>query len=205
MNSSPLIIFTVSLIAILNPIGNSAIFLSLAGSRPRSEQIHISITCALTVAIVLLLSIWFGSEILHFFGLSVASIQGAGGLIVLLIGLSMVQGATNPPQLTNGQESVTPSIGVVPLGIPLFTGPGAIALIIAQTQYADWQYRLISSGISLAIAVFVFLVLLASPALGRILRESGMKVVTRIMGLILTAIAFQMLAAALIQLLPGLA
>jgi multiple antibiotic resistance protein len=129
-------------------------------------------------------------------------------VIIALIGLSMLRGEDhthNLPQVA-AEAKEKEALGVVPLAIPIFAGPGTISTIIAQShQFPGLTGKLLVSLVCLICAIITLLVLLLSPLMARVLGASGMKVVTRVMGLILAAIAFQMLGEGMIGLLPGLA
>lgn len=145
---------------------------------------------------------------LAFFGISIDSLRAAGGLIVLLIGLHMLFNKADHKQSSKELDdaSTRESIAVVPLAIPIVAGPGTMATVLVAAQ--QHESVLSKTEISLVIVIFAILIGLlfsfASPISKRI-GESGMGVVTRVMGMILTAIAMGMLADGLSKMLPGLA
>lgn len=205
-----MVTFIVALVAVLNPIGNAALYIGMSADRTTHEQHKISVISAAAVAIILLLALWVGMPMLNVFGINLSSFEAAGGLIVTLIGLRMVRGGshTHAYDTKQGQaeERQKQSIAVVPLAIPIIAGPGSITTIIANSKnFPTLQDRLQLSGILVLIAVGIGLVLFFAPFIGRCLGEGGMRIVTRVMGLLLTAIALQMLSSGLIGLFPGLA
>jgi multiple antibiotic resistance protein len=117
----------------------------------------------------------------------------AGGLILLPIGLRLIEGMeVSNPDVVNDEGS----LGVVPIGMPLLAGPGAISLVVADAP-SDWEGRLALSAIITLLAVAIYLVLLISMPLRRALGELQEKVISRLMGLLLSAIAVQMLVGGL--------
>ncbi len=207
--SHELVTFMIALLAIVNPIGSGMIYLSLVKHHPPALQQKILISCVVTVMVILLLSAWMGALILRLFGITLGAFESAGGLILLLTGLSMVRGGEqnntpHPGDATANTQSLS-SIGIVPLALTLVAGPGAISMTIIYSQeLSGWLNELMISVICIAMALLMGLVFKAAPFLGRLLGEEGSKVVSRIMGLILAAIALQMIGNGLSALLPGL-
>ncbi len=204
-----LLIFSLGLLALLNPIGNAAIYMGLVAKYDAKHKRKTAIICGISITIILLIAIWVGWVILSFFGISIGSFKAAGGLIVILIALSMVQGHAHThtyDQKGNKEPPCKGSIAVVPMAMPIIAGPGALAFIISHTEhFPSISEKLAESVIAMIMGTILFLVLLATPYIGKALGESGMKIVTRVMGLILLAIAVQMFAGGLGEMLPGLA
>lgn len=198
----------ISLLVIMNPIGNAAIYIGLISSRNKREQRATAIICAIAIFIILLLSLWVGWPILKFFGISLAALKVAGGLIVLRIALSMLKGTshTHDHDSEDSQSKMVkkPSIAVVPMAIPIIAGPGAISVMITNAdQFHHMTSMLIVSILCAVLAFIIWLVLAISPWLGRLLGEQGMQIVSRVMGLILAAIAVGMLQGGLGSMFPG--
>ena len=207
-HSVSMVTFIVALVAVLNPIGNAALYIGMSADRTKHEQHRISMICAMAVAIILLLALWIGMPMLDVFGINLSSFEAAGGLIVMLIGLRMVRGGshTHVYDTKQGQaeEKQKHSISVVPLAIPIIAGPGSITTVIANSKnFPTLHERLELSGVMILIAIGIGFVLFFAPFIGRCLGEGGMRIVTRVMGLLLTAIALQMLASGLAGLFPG--
>ncbi len=200
--------FIAALFSMMNPIGNIGVFAGLTAGRPQADAGRIAWTCAGAVMITLLVIAWSGSLILQFFGISVDSLRAAGGIIVLLIGLHMLfNKAEHQHSLKELDDAKSrASIGIVPLAIPIVAGPGTMATVLVAAQ----QHPTVLSKIEISIVIIVlavacgFLFSFATP-LAKRLGESGMGVVTRVMGMVLAAIAMGMLADGLKGLLPGLA
>jgi len=209
MHNQALITLTVALLAILNPIGNAAIYASIVSTKTKAEKSKAALVCAIAVMIILVITTWAGLDILKFFGISIGAFQGAGGVVVLLIGLSMIRGKAHTHEHDNSDSAQrfndNDSVAVVPLAMPIIAGPGAITALIAHMKNLNSLYdKLEISLICIMLAILVGVVLFFAPTIGRVVGESGMKVATRIMGLILTAIAFDMLASGMAALFPGL-
>ena len=133
---------------------------------------------------------FFGQAILHYLGISVASLQCAGGLLLLLVAL----------ELLTGKHGVDPAVGdtnvaLVPLGTPLLAGPGAIAatMVFARKVHGFDDFWAVAIGV-VAVHVILWLVMRFSLPIVRVLRDGGMLLITRIAGLLLSAIAVQMVA-----------
>jgi|TARA_B100000073_G_scaffold5366_1_gene4547 multiple antibiotic resistance protein len=183
-------IFTIS-----NPIGNLPIYLSFTSGNKRQDR-AIARSCAFTFLISLLLATWLGNDLLSFFGISRPAFQVAGGLIVVLIGLSMLRSETSkvhhdPNSVERDQNSAVK--GIVPLGIPLLAGPGTLTVVIADPSAASMGGKLSLSLVVLAMTALVYLIFNAAELLSSKISESALQVLTKIMGLLLTAIAIQML------------
>lgn len=151
---------------------------------------------------------WSGSLLLDFFGISLDSLRAAGGVIVLLIGLQMLWNKTghqqSPEELADGKSRA--SVGVVPLAIPVVAGPGTMAaVLVAAQQHPSVLSRVEVSVVIVVLSAFVGLLFSFAEPLAKRLGDSGMGVVTRVMGMVLAAIAMGMLADGLRGMLPGLA
>ena len=196
-------VFT-ALFAIMNPIANIPVFLSLTDGASDAVRRKVAMTVLLGVTIGCIVSAVAGQAILHVFGLTIDDFRLAGGLLVLLIALSMVQGtASRQHAPTNSEradiaDSDAEDVAIYPLTIPLLVGPGTIASMIVLGQDA------FSHGleISLAIGLGTFLVLLsvalfAAPLIGHYLSSKVTAITQRLMGMILAAIAMQMILTSL--------
>ncbi|MEV6923481.1 MarC family protein [Dactylosporangium sp. NPDC051485] len=180
----------VTLLVILDPPGAVPIFLALTGqmerrSRHRAALQAVALACGVVVAFAVL-----GRQILGYLHIELPALQGAGGLLLLLVALELLTGKTDDPR-----EQATTNVALVPLGTPLLAGPGAIVATMLFVRRADHfsGYLAIAVGI-VAVMIVVYLVLRFSGVLVRILRPSGIEVVTRIAGLLVAAIAVQLLA-----------
>jgi multiple antibiotic resistance protein len=199
----------VSLIAIVNPIGAMPIFLELISGMKHRERHRIINTVAMTVFVILMVSLFFGEFILEFFGISIFSFRVGSGILIMLMAISMMHAKISPISQTREEASESrdrDSIAIVPMSIPLLAGPGAISAVIIDAHRATGvaHYAIISLEIGLLSAV-LWIVLRLSPYLSRHLSATGINIITRIMGLILAAIAVEFIANGLKGLFPSLA
>lgn len=200
--------FIATLFSMMNPIGNLGVFAGMTSHRPASEATRIAWTCAGAVTITLVVVAWSGSLMLEVFGITVESLRAAGGVIVLLIGLGMIRNKSEHQHSPAELEDAKPrgSVAVVPLAIPIVAGPGTMAAVLVATQqHASLLNKVEISFVILALAAFCGLLFSFAAPISKRLGASGMGVVTRVMGMILAAIAMGMLAEGLKGMLPGLA
>lgn len=199
-----------ALFAIMNPIANLPIFLSLTSDMGEAEQRRTAVLISATVAVGCIVSALAGSAILGFFGLDVNHFRLAGGLIVLLIALSMLHGTDSATHSGSGEEKATfataSNVAFYPLAIPILLGPGTISALIVYAHDANGTDQLTALGAGmLAFLALLAATLIAAPTLARIISPTVMSVTKRLMGMILAAIAMEMLVASLRALFPGLA
>ena len=194
----------VGVFTIANPIGNLPIYLSFTNGNPRQDR-AIARGAAFTFIIALLISTWIGNGLLEFFGISRGAFQIAGGVIVVLIGLSMLRSQTPPehhdPESVARDQSSSVK-GVVPLGIPLLAGPGTLTVVIADPLAASVSGRLGISVVVFLLGVVVYLIFAAGDRIASRISSSALQVLTKVMGLLLTAIAVQMLIDGLVSVFP---
>jgi multiple antibiotic resistance protein len=209
MTFNELVTFATAMVTILNPIGNTALFAGLVSERSEGERRAIAWRCTLAVVVILVVSIWLGAAVLHGFGVSVASLEAAGGLVIALIAVSMLHSRQSGIHASGeGQETPAPteSIAIVPLAMPIVAGPGAIATVIVNAhKYQGLEDRLGMTVICIVVSGMIGLAFSFVGPITRLLGTAGISVVTKFMGLILLAIAMGMLANGAKGLLPGLA
>jgi MarC family membrane protein len=201
-------IFT-TLLAIVNPLGVIPIFVSLTGGMAEEERKRIARTTGIAVAVILIVAALLGKPLLNFFGVSIASFKVGGGILLLLMSISMMQARhtqskQTPEEAAEAEEKE--SIAVVPIAMPLLAGPGAISTVII---YADASPNPLHIGLIVAIclltALLTWLALIAAGPARKMLSKTGINIATRLMGLLLAAIAVEFIAGGLSLLLPGLA
>lgn len=189
-----------ALFAIMNPIANIPIFLSLTEGMPVADQRRTARVTLAGVTIGSVISAVAGSAILSVFGLTVDDFRLAGGLLVLLIALSMLHGTPSAQHQPSGTEmgDASQNVAIYPLTIPLLVGPGTIAtlIIFGHTAVADHQIAGLAAGLA-AFLVLLAACLFAAPYLGRYLSPKVTAIAQRLMGMILAAIAMQMIVASL--------
>lgn len=183
----------VTLLVITDPPGMVPIFLALTGGLPARERYRAAwqaVALALGVIVVFAVA---GQTLLDYLHIDLPALQGAGGLLLILVALELLTGKADDPN----QQS-TSNIALVPLGTPLLAGPGAIVATMLFVQRADGpaDYLSIGAGI-VAVMVAVWLTLRFSGGIVKVLRPGGIEVLTRIAGLLLAAIAVQLIADAI--------
>ncbi|HET8552622.1 MAG TPA: YchE family NAAT transporter [Gammaproteobacteria bacterium] len=200
--------FFAALLAMTNPIGAVPIFIDLTTTETVSQRNRTAFHAALTTGIVLIVALWAGEMILNFFGISIASFRVAGGILLLLMALAMLQARVSSIKQTPGERQrgvEQDSVAVVPLGLPLLAGPGAISTVILYSHHgAPWWNGIGLAVVIVVIAVLIWLSFRAAPLLTRALGKTGINVVTRIMGLIMAAIGVEFIATGLKALFPVL-
>jgi len=199
---------TVTLLAIVDPIASIPVFLSTTHGEPNVQRARIARVVAMTVFCVLSAAALVGTEILHFFGISIPSFLIGGGIVLLMMAISMLQAKESRIRQTpdEAEEAAEKhAVAVVPLGIPLLAGPGAIStMIIATHQSPSFSYQLKLLIAALIIAVAVWATLVAATRISKRLGKTGMNIITRVMGLIIAAIAVEYVYRGLIELFPKL-
>jgi len=192
---------TIALITILNPVAAASIMLGMLVHANEKTISPIAMKTSMTVFIASLLSLYSGEFIFHLFGINVLSLKVIGGIILMLIAINMTYGQPLKSRHTKEEEDEAEEkedISIVPLGIPILFGPGTIATIIVLNNNHTFVHTKIESYIlvtlSIAIAsLIVFLTLRYAGFINKTLGVTGMKILTRIMGLVVGAIAAQFL------------
>jgi multiple antibiotic resistance protein len=180
----------VTLLVITDPPGTVPIFLALTGSMAAKDR-HRAAWQAVALAggVIVVFSVG-GQQILQYLGVDLPALQGAGGILLLLVALELLTGKTD-----DSSRQVTTNVALVPIGTPLLAGPGLIVATMLFVRRANGPsgYLSIALGIVLVLLV-VWLTLRFSGVLVRLLRPAGIEVLTRIAGLLLAAIAVQLVA-----------
>ncbi|MFZ5347161.1 YchE family NAAT transporter [Enterobacter asburiae] len=199
--------FFIGLFALVNPVGIIPVFISMTSYQTAAARNKTNLTANLSVAIILLTSLFLGDAILQLFGISIDSFRIAGGILVVTIAMSMISGKLGEDKQNKQEKSETAireSIGVVPLALPL-AGPGAISsTIVWGTRYHSLMHLI---GFSVAIALFALCcwgVFRMAPWLVRLLGQTGINVITRIMGLLLMALGIEFIVTGIKSIFPGL-
>ncbi|MET2948076.1 YchE family NAAT transporter [Vibrio owensii] len=201
--------FFLGLVAAVNPVGIMPVFVSLTGHMTPEEKSKTATTANVAVVVILIISLFAGQLLLDMFSISLDSFRVAGGLLLLSIAFSMMSGKLGEDKQNKQEKSEYVSreqIGVVPLAMPLMAGPGAISSTIVYG--ARYPSALDTVGISVTIMLFCFcswLLFRSAPLIVRFLGQTGINVITRIMGLILGALGIEFIANGLRNLFPGLA
>ncbi|MDH4468445.1 MAG: MarC family protein [Bacteriovoracaceae bacterium] len=200
--------FFISLLSILNPLGALPVFISLTSKYSKEEIDNISMRCGIAIFITLMLSLICGKFILGYFGISLVSFRVAGGILIALSAMSMIRAEQSPTNINQSEldrQSQIKELGVVPLAIPLLAGPGSISTCIIQSEKFDHWYEWGTSFVALfLLSMLVFYILSSSRKIRERIGRTGMNVLTRIMGMILLAVAIEYIVAGLKGLFPAL-
>ncbi|WP_126455010.1 MarC family protein [Sulfuriflexus mobilis] len=200
--------FFTALFVILDPFAAVPIFLVLTKNYTAGERGRIANIAAITVLLVLVVAALTGEALLNGMGTSLASFRVGGGIVLLLMALSMLQGQTDAVRTSPAEEAEAEdrhSIAVVPLAIPLLAGPGSISNVIIEMHRSSSEYHGLLVILSIAlVCLFLWIVLRMATTLGRMLGQIGLNIINRLFGLILAAIAVEIMANGLKQLFPAL-
>lgn len=185
----------ITIFSILNPLEVIPIFLAITANESKTQRKQTIKKTTIAVIIILLLSAYFGNYLLGFFGININSFRIAGGILLLLMAINMLQ-AKNPPTKTNMVEQdeaiEKEDVSVVPLAIPLTAGPGTISSVILFSSSMHSFVDKTALGVIVVLAsLTIWPILTLSESIGERLGATGLNVATRIMGLILAAIAVQ--------------
>ncbi len=193
----------------MNPISNLPVFLSVTEGAPVAVQRQIAVKVAVFALIMGAVIAVAGNQVLTLFGISVDDFRVPGGIVVLMIGLGMLHGSDSSTHHgTADEQAAYPDAATVafyPLTFPIIVGPGTITTLIVFWGQADGAADKLTFGIVFAALVAMLAVAFYFAAdLGRILSASARVIMSRLMGMILAAIAVDMIATGLKALLPGL-
>lgn len=182
----------ITLFVIMDPPGTVPIFLALTSGRSRATRRRLALQAAIVSLFVISSFAAFGQQILNYLGIGVPALEGSGGLLLLLIALELLTGRADEPS-----ETADVNVAMVPLGTPLLAGPGAIVAVIVFVQriHQAGDFLAVAAAI-LLVHVVIWLTMRFSVVIIRVIKESGVTLVTRIAGLLLAAIAVQMVATA---------
>ena len=200
MAGAELLLAMVPLFVVVDPFASIGLYLGLTQRRSAAERRAIAVKAALFAAAVLLLFAFAGRQLLDYLGIGLYSLQVAGGILLTIIGLNMLKEGEEPghadvadvPVHSGGAYPAARTTGndpsLVPLGLPMLAGPGAISLVIVQTT----TFGLGVIGVAIACTMLAaLLVLLIANQAQRLIGENGARVITRIMGLLTVAFAVQ--------------
>jgi multiple antibiotic resistance protein len=193
----------VGLLALINPLTVLPIFLGLVQSRAELEKRHISSVASVTVLVTLLIFTYFGGALLDLFAITIDSFRIAGGILLLLTALEMMRAKAGAQTQGEDTEVNITSIGIVPLGIPLLAGPGAIVTtIVDATALPGIAHKLAVSVVVVLVAITVYVVLRLSAKAGTYMSPTAMTIFNRVMGLIIASIAIEFMLGGLAARFP---
>lgn len=194
MTFSMFLNYFISLFMICSPLTAIPVFLTLSRGRSKSERRTAAIISGLSVFIILVISTWTGESLLSFLSIRIASFQCGGGIVLFLLALSMLNAQVSQIRQTEDEVVKKPTFAIVPLAIPLMAGPGAIsASIVASTTFSSILDKTILSLAALTLAFVVASLLLFASKIEKYLGSTGLNIISRIGGLILAAIAIEII------------
>ena len=200
----------IALLAIVNPIGAVPFFIHFTTGFTREQRLRTIRVAAIGACLVIVVSALAGLRIIEFFGISLASFQVGGGMLLLISSLQLLNAQpadTRKSDLAEGDDKVDAgdSIAVVPLTIPLLTGPATISTMVIYAQKTrHWWELAILVGYGVVIGLAVWISFKLSGRIARVLGKTGINVMTRLMGLLLAALAVEVMSDGLAKLFPGL-
>jgi multiple antibiotic resistance protein len=200
------LVTTISLFTIVNPLGATPLFAAHVTNAPRRQRVGVARRASLTCALVLLIFAVTGEWLLRLMGISIPALRIAGAALVFFVSLDMIRGAnirsrTLPEEQKEAAEKQ--DISIIPLAVPLLSGPGAITtVIILMTRAQTWPQMAVVVGAILVVSASTFFILAGSHYFLRWIGPSGVRVMNRLMGLILAAIAVQFVINGIKDLLP---
>jgi multiple antibiotic resistance protein len=180
----------VTLVVIMDPVGTIPLFLALTSGRTVRARRRLAWQAVVVAIGVIAAFALFGQQILRYLNISVAALQGAGGLLLVLVALELLTGKQESPE-----DAPDVNVALVPLGTPLLAGPGAIVatIVFVRNAHGYGDAWAIVAGI-VAVHLVLYLALRFANVILRVIREGGVMLVTRISGLLLSAIAVQLVA-----------
>lgn len=197
-----------ALLVIVNPIGAVPLFASLTAENTAEEKHHIARTASIAVATVLSIAAVGGQPLLALFGITIASFKVGGAILILLIAISMMHGEQSGEKQTPEEASEAAykeRIAVVPLAIPLLSGPGAIStIIIYATARSSLAHLAVIIACALLVGLTTWFALRVATPVSTWLGKTGVNIAMRLMGLLLAAVAVEIFASGIVVLLPGL-
>lgn len=182
-----------SLFSIVDPFSALPVFVALTGQKPKDYQGRTALRASLTCFVVLSVFAAAGSFIFKFFGITIPAFKVAGGILLFGVALDMMRAQHSETRTTKEEEAENhEDVGLIPLGLPLLSGPGAIAAVMVLAGQAESTASRVAVHVAiLGIGLSAFLILRSAAVVGKLLGTTGIRVIGRLMGLILAAIAIQ--------------
>jgi multiple antibiotic resistance protein len=194
-----------SVLPVLNPLEAIPVFVALTSGQSRAYRLQMAKETAIYVLAIMVVSLLGGRAVLAFFGVAVGHLQVAGGLIVAKTAWEMSTGSVSPPPSSSQAAGAAPDIAFSPMALPILSGPGVIALLIATATRSDRPLDYVEAiGGLIVLAIVTYISLLAAGPISRRLGDKGIDAMTRVMGFIVLAIAVSFIAtgsAALVRML----
>jgi multiple antibiotic resistance protein len=198
-----------ALFSVLNPIGTVPIFVGLTQDYTKKERSKVSLLTALNVFVILIISFFVGQYVLEFFGITIMALRIAGGIIIASSGFSLLNGKFSKnrgiDKKVEEDIQMRNSIALTPLAMPMLAGPGSISLLIAFYQEHNSTNEIIISTLAImTVAILIFLILRSAHYLAKILGQSGIVAISRIIGFLTIAIGIQYIISSVLSIIRGI-
>jgi len=198
----------ITLLAIVNPLGAIPIVMALTENASEKDFRRTTKTTVISVLVILLTALLTGEFLLAFFGISINSFRVGGGILLLLMAISMLHARQSSISFSKEEadDGNRESVAVVPISMPLLAGPGAISTVILYSNKSQAPLHYVCMGVDIIlIALILWLAFLSIPWISRHTSQTSINIFSRVMGLILAAIAVEFIANGLKGLFPALA
>ncbi|HSX11352.1 MAG TPA: MarC family protein [Chlamydiales bacterium] len=198
----------IALLVIANPLSALPAVLRVTRNQTFAEKRHTGLVAAFAVGIILLIATWIGTPLLMILGIGLPAFQVTGGVVIFMMALSMLNAEESPmKQTAEEQKERQGDMGaIVPLAIPIIAGPGAIStVIVSVNQFPGVVNQVLISIASVLVALAMGVLLYFAGDIEKLFGKTGINIVKRLGGLILAAIAVQVLSEGIIGLFPSLA
>jgi multiple antibiotic resistance protein len=184
-----------TLVVIMDPLGNVPVFLALTAHETRAQRRRTALHATLAATVLIYVFAFFGTQILSYLSIGLPALQAAGGVMLFLIALEMVRGHSLMPEAADGVN-----VAIVPLGTPLVAGPGVIAATMVF-MVGDGDGLTLANQLAVVLAIaaalaVVYVTLRYAGHLERLLKENGIHLITRVVGMLLLAISVELVATA---------
>lgn len=203
-----LIKIVLAFVVLINPFSALGLFLNITKGYSESDRHKVAQISCLTVFVAITFFTILGENLLKVLGISLGSFQVAGGILVFLIAIHMMNGGGNPVKPNEDEVEVSSSLtasAVVPLAIPMMIGPGGISTVIIYSSQVKGVFEvgmIVMAG--LCISLICYGSLLTAGRISRFLGETGLNILSRIMGMLLAAVAIEILVNGLRTIFPQL-
>ncbi|PIE41518.1 MAG: hypothetical protein CSA49_02865 [Gammaproteobacteria bacterium] len=176
--------------AIMNPIANTAAFAGLVGDKSKAEQTRVAAKALLITFFVILAFALLGKAIFHLFGITIDALRITGGILVFIVGYHMLNG--HGSQLHSAESAAESDLAISPLAVPLLAGPGTIATAMNYSASGGTTGILVTVSVFAVLCLITFICFVFSSNILLVIGKSGLSIITRLMGLILSVIGTQM-------------
>ena len=197
--------FSLAMLAVCAPQSAIPVFVNLTEGMGQREKAGIAVQTGVAVACVLCSSAFFGSALLDMFGVSLNSFRIAGGILLMSIGFGMIKASEKRHTKEEQAEAESrDAIGVMPLAIPVISGPGSIsAMVIATQMDKSFSHLLAVLGAGLVVAIVSWLLLRTADKLAAVLGQTGLNIIGRLCGLLLASLAVEFIYTSLKDMFPA--